>query len=73
MEMFQPKIFLVRWCGVNPLQDSTNLMSMQRSFCMGGAVAAVIRDSKGEAIAGGARPFINIPDATMAEVWPSNS
>jgi hypothetical protein len=33
----------------------------------GGAVAAVIRDSKGEAIAGGARPFLNIPDATSAE------
>jgi ribonuclease HI len=32
----------------------------------GGAVAAVIRDSGG-AIAGGARPFINIPDATSAE------
>jgi hypothetical protein len=33
----------------------------------GGAIAAVIRDSKGEAIVGGARPFLNIPDATSAE------
>jgi hypothetical protein len=33
----------------------------------GGAVAAVIRDSRGEAIAGGARPVTNIPNAATAK------